>query len=163
MRLRTWASRRVGHGDHGARNPTLTVQALAWRTADIWLRTGSRYPDNAPRCYSFTMRWCLLAALIAIGGVLCAFQMPFREYPGIEYNDFPLPPDYQQSPICLRPLDVSSRARRIWVWALSRRLARGRSYLCGPRIIRARTGTFFLSIAAADADQRAVSRAAGES
>jgi hypothetical protein len=24
------------------------------------------------------------------------FQRPFREYPGIEYNDFPLPPDYQE-------------------------------------------------------------------
>lgn len=29
-------------------------------------------------------------------GALCAFQMPFREYPGMEYSDFPLPPDYQQ-------------------------------------------------------------------
>ena len=28
-------------------------------------------------------------------GALCAFQTPFREYPGQEYNDFPLPPDYQ--------------------------------------------------------------------
>ena len=27
-------------GTSGARNPTLTVQALAWRTADIWSRTG---------------------------------------------------------------------------------------------------------------------------
>lgn len=26
-------------------------------------------------------------------GVLFAFQMPFREYPGMEYSDFPLPPD----------------------------------------------------------------------
>ena len=24
-----------------------------------------------------------------------AFQLPFREYPGREYEDFPLPPDYQ--------------------------------------------------------------------
>ena len=29
-------------------------------------------------------------------GALYAFQMPFREYPGMEYNDFPLPPDYQE-------------------------------------------------------------------
>jgi hypothetical protein len=29
------------------------------------------------------------------GGALWAFQTPFREYPGQEYNDFPLPPDYQ--------------------------------------------------------------------
>jgi uncharacterized protein DUF4159 len=38
-------------------------------------------------------------AALTVGGVaalvstLFAFQMPFREYPGIEYNDFPLPPD----------------------------------------------------------------------
>jgi Domain of unknown function (DUF4159) len=29
----------------------------------------------------------------ALAGTLFAFQMPFREYPGIEYNDFPLPAD----------------------------------------------------------------------
>src|SRR5579884_1131194 len=29
-------------------------------------------------------------------GSLFAFQQPFREYPGWEYNDFPLPPDYQR-------------------------------------------------------------------
>jgi hypothetical protein len=29
----------------------------------------------------------------ALAGTLFAFQLPFREYPGIEYNDFPLPPD----------------------------------------------------------------------
>jgi hypothetical protein len=28
-------------------------------------------------------------------GSLGAFQRTFREYPGIEYNDFPVPPDYQ--------------------------------------------------------------------
>src|SRR5215469_7955088 len=39
---------------------------------------------------------------LAVGGLLfCAaifaFEgRPFREYPGIEYNDFPLPPDYQE-------------------------------------------------------------------
>ena len=33
-------------------------------------------------------------ALLAITGAW-AFQKPFREYPGQEYNDFPLPPDYQ--------------------------------------------------------------------
>ena len=40
--------------------------------------------------------WILAAALLAIAGGLCAYQRPFREYPGIEYNDFPLPPDYQE-------------------------------------------------------------------
>ena len=32
---------------------------------------------------------CLLSALFA-------FQKPFREYPGYEYENFPLPPDYQE-------------------------------------------------------------------
>jgi hypothetical protein len=30
---------------------------------------------------------------ITLAGGLCA-QLPFREYPGVEYNDFPLPRDY---------------------------------------------------------------------
>jgi len=29
-------------------------------------------------------------------GVTFAFQHPWREYPGTEYNDFPIPPDYQE-------------------------------------------------------------------
>jgi hypothetical protein len=29
-------------------------------------------------------------------GAVYAFQRPFREYPGIEYNDFPLPSDYRE-------------------------------------------------------------------
>jgi hypothetical protein len=40
----------------------------------------------------------LLAAVGALAvflGSLYAFQRPFREYPGIEYNDFPLPNDWQ--------------------------------------------------------------------
>ena len=32
---------------------------------------------------------------LALAGSLCAFQRAFREYPAIEYNDFPLPADYQ--------------------------------------------------------------------
>jgi hypothetical protein len=41
------------------------------------------------------------AAGIAVGScalitVLSAFQRPFKEYPGLEYNNFPLPPDYQE-------------------------------------------------------------------
>jgi hypothetical protein len=36
------------------------------------------------------------ASGVAVLGALFAFQRPFREYPGVEYNDFPLPPDYQQ-------------------------------------------------------------------
>jgi hypothetical protein len=29
-------------------------------------------------------------------GALYAYQKPFRQYPGVEYDDFPLPPDWQQ-------------------------------------------------------------------
>ena len=36
-----------------------------------------------------------LTGLLCVAG-LCAFQMPFREYPGMEYSNFPLPADYQQ-------------------------------------------------------------------
>jgi hypothetical protein len=39
--------------------------------------------------------WLWLTAAGLIGG-LFAFQKPFREYPGREYEDFPLPPDYQE-------------------------------------------------------------------
>src|SRR5579864_3980207 len=37
-----------------------------------------------------------LAAGLAVLTVLYAFQQPFRQYPGVEYGDFPLPPDYQE-------------------------------------------------------------------
>lgn len=39
-------------------------------------------------------RW--LVALVGCGGALLAFQRPFREYPGQEYNDFPVPPDFAE-------------------------------------------------------------------
>jgi hypothetical protein len=39
----------------------------------------------------------LAISVIALLGTLHAFQsVPFREYPAIEYNDFPLPSDYQE-------------------------------------------------------------------
>jgi len=37
----------------------------------------------------------LCGGLLLLGGVY-AFQRPFREYPGAEYDNFPLPPDYQE-------------------------------------------------------------------
>jgi hypothetical protein len=37
----------------------------------------------------------LAAGVLAVLGSVHAFQRPFREYPGIEYNDFPLPADWQ--------------------------------------------------------------------
>jgi hypothetical protein len=36
------------------------------------------------------------AVLLLALGALEAFQRPFREYPGIEYNDFPLPSDFAE-------------------------------------------------------------------
>src|ERR1700679_3020104 len=39
--------------------------------------------------------WLFGLAMVALTA-LYAFQRPFREYPGIEYNDFPLPPDYRE-------------------------------------------------------------------
>src|SRR5262249_54436738 len=43
-------------------------------------------------------RSALLAAtgVIATVGGLCAYQKEFREYPAMEYNNFPLPEDYQE-------------------------------------------------------------------
>lgn len=38
------------------------------------------------------LRTVLGAGVVALG-VLCAFQRPFREYPGMEYNNFPFPED----------------------------------------------------------------------
>ncbi len=38
----------------------------------------------------------LSASSLALLGTLLAFQQPFREYPGIEYNNFPLPPDFEE-------------------------------------------------------------------
>ena len=38
----------------------------------------------------------LLSALAALITGLFAFQRPFRQFPGVEYEDFPLPPDCQE-------------------------------------------------------------------
>jgi hypothetical protein len=43
--------------------------------------------------------WHLLIAVLALATALPAFQnfrKPWREYPAFEYNDFPIPPDYQE-------------------------------------------------------------------
>ena len=44
------------------------------------------------------MRARRLAALLGVSliGALGALQLPFREYPGVEYYGFPLPPDYME-------------------------------------------------------------------
>jgi hypothetical protein len=41
------------------------------------------------------MLWRLGSGFAFLGALL-AFQQPFREYPGVEYNDFPLPQDWQE-------------------------------------------------------------------
>jgi hypothetical protein len=43
---------------------------------------------------TFTRVWRAGAGILLVLTSLMAFQKPFREYPGREYNDFPLPPDY---------------------------------------------------------------------
>ena len=35
-------------------------------------------------------------AVLALGSAFAWQRRPFREYPGVEYEDFPLPPDYQE-------------------------------------------------------------------
>src|SRR5439155_22455310 len=37
----------------------------------------------------------LFGGLLLLGGIY-AFQRPFREYPGVEYENFELPRDYQE-------------------------------------------------------------------
>jgi Domain of unknown function (DUF4159) len=37
-----------------------------------------------------------ILAGVLLFGVLSAFQRPFREYPGLEYEGFEIPPDYQE-------------------------------------------------------------------
>jgi hypothetical protein len=38
----------------------------------------------------------LFVAALFFLGALCAFQRPFREFPGVEYYSFPLPPDWNE-------------------------------------------------------------------
>jgi hypothetical protein len=43
--------------------------------------------------------WHVVAAIlsgVSLIGTLFALQLPFREYPGVEYHGFPLPPDYME-------------------------------------------------------------------
>src|SRR6202167_3697914 len=42
-----------------------------------------------------TVLWRCGLGLVALTAVY-AWQRPFREYPGVEYNDFPLPQDYRE-------------------------------------------------------------------
>ncbi|MGH9558755.1 MAG: DUF4159 domain-containing protein, partial [Bryobacteraceae bacterium] len=40
--------------------------------------------------------WAPIGAALLIGGGLYAFQRPFHQYPGVEYQRFELPEDYRQ-------------------------------------------------------------------
>jgi hypothetical protein len=42
-----------------------------------------------------TLRWLIILGFLTAGFV-AAFQKPFREYPGVEYEDFPKPPDWNE-------------------------------------------------------------------
>jgi hypothetical protein len=44
---------------------------------------------------TFSRAWRAGAGTLLVLTSMMAFQKPFREYPGREYNDFPLPRDYQ--------------------------------------------------------------------
>jgi hypothetical protein len=76
--------------------------------------------------------WVLLAA-----GLVLAFQQPphrpWREYPGTEYNDFPLPPDYQEKTEwafarLMYPNASGMRGRRGWFGGDWREGGRGISW-----------------------------------
>ena len=40
--------------------------------------------------------WWRFACSFALIGALCAFQRPFHQYPGVEYDSFEVPPDSQE-------------------------------------------------------------------
>jgi hypothetical protein len=40
--------------------------------------------------------WWAAAGAVVFGTALSGFQRPFRQYPGNEYYDFPVPPDFQE-------------------------------------------------------------------
>jgi hypothetical protein len=45
---------------------------------------------------SYRKAFLIVAAVAGCASVVWPFQRPFREYPGQEYNDFPVPRDYQE-------------------------------------------------------------------
>src|SRR5215469_4625084 len=53
---------------------------------------------NAGRTRRMRLRNTCLAGFtgVVLFGVAYAFQRPWREYPGVEYENFPLPPDYRE-------------------------------------------------------------------
>src|ERR1700690_2079470 len=74
---------------------------IRWRSSErIGALVASRRADEGTVLRLMRMRskkfFGVSASAAVFFGSLFAFQLPFREYPGIEYNDFPLPADWQQ-------------------------------------------------------------------
>ena len=57
--------------------------------------TAAIFSEQAVRVYVRRIFWISACALLCLG-TLFAFQRPFREYPGVEYEGMPLPPDWQE-------------------------------------------------------------------
>src|SRR5580692_5252963 len=53
----------------------------------MWLNNHSMLPRR--------LSLILFSALLILIGTASAWQLPFRQYPGIEHEDDPLPPDYK--------------------------------------------------------------------
>ena len=79
-----------------------------------------------------SLLWLFFGA-IAGWGVLQA-QKPFKDYPGVEYENFPLPPDWQQ------PAEWT-RARLRYPSFFSRPRHSATATTAGPSIIPVRTAT----------------------
>ncbi len=62
----------------------------------------------------------VLLSVCCLIGALSAFQLPFRQYPGTEYFDFPLPADYMKpgewvfARLMYPPASYARRYRRSW-------------------------------------------------
>ena len=91
---------------------------------------------------------CLAGGAAALVSTLVAFQMPFREYPGIEYNDFPLPSDAcDEGGVHVRAPDVSADGRALAdsmpAPSAAEAAIGSMAIPCGPRITRGRIVIFF--------------------
>ena len=89
-----------------------------------------------------------LGASLALLGVLYGFQLPFREFPGVEYRvgDISLPPDWQEKTEwafarLMYPQSPYGARRTRLRFSRRRRLRGAKATPCGPRIIRAPTAT----------------------
>ena len=52
-------------------------------------------PESVPAVPLRNTLFAVIAGVLLFGAVY-AFQRPWREYPGAEYENFPIPPDYQE-------------------------------------------------------------------